>query len=769
MNSAHAGNSDKLQALRERLSVLNHDALPIATPYPSDLTLGEWIVAAVDVMRYIRDSKATLFRLDTNANLAQSTSVNRGAQLLQRAAEVDTVKQFLTKNHVIHPWAKLLLEEADKRGSANFVDQNLKSEDARLRYTAYLNDFVDQLRWQLEFASVKIELKEIQRRNRNYARDLQSYFLNLIDQSSDIRIARMEINFKTGGEEGYDGLFLRRLQEMLRSVQADLGDSFCGYAWKRDFGRLRGGIVHLVIAAIDNVVLETIMTRLRFSVTALALGTCHDLTRGAGSYFNYRAARNGSDPQLLSEELRRAHFYLTATDDILLYGSLSRVGWAECGPVHKSGGTKKVSGQSSTVMPSGTAGVDRSSIGTASTATIHDDVVILGASERTHQFGILGSCDGRRIALDLNDTHTTCLFGVPGFGKSYTLGAIAEMASMQVPSVNNLRQGLATMAFHYSDSMSYEPEFAAMTRGNSDLEQVQRLKEDFGASPKALSDVVMLVPDHKLEERRISYPSVEIHPLIFSSSELTVAHWRILMGAVGNSSSYVRQILNVLKSSGAPIKLEVLRTLVESSDLSDQQKRLARIRIDFASEYIQDTVPALSSLIRAGRLVIVDLRHEYLDKGEALGLFLVLLQLFAGADNEIASFNKLAIFDEVHKYAEDSELMAGLSVVVREMRHRGVSILLSSQDPFSLPKKLIELADQVILHRIDSPDWLKHLQGCNSALRVLTPHQMANLQVGEAYVWSNKATDAAFQSSPVKIQCRPRITMHGGSTKTAVR
>ena len=50
----------------------------------------------------------------------------------------------------------------------------------------------------------------------------------------------------------------------------------------------------------------------------------------------------------------------------------------------------------------------------------------------------------------------------------------------------------------------------------------------------------------------------------------------------------------------------------------------------------------------------------------------------------------------------------------------------------------------------------------------LTPEKMANLRPGEAFIWSSKATDEAFTKGAVKIRCRPRVTHHGGATKTAV-
>jgi hypothetical protein len=85
-----------------------------------------------------------------------------------------------------------------------------------------------------------------------------------------------------------------------------------------------------------------------------------------------------------------------------------------------------------------------------------------------------------------------------------------------------------------------------------------------------------------------------------------------------------------------------------------------------------------------------------------------------------------------------------------------------------VPISLIELSSQVILHKFNSPAWLKHIQKANAALGSLTPEKMANLRPGEAFIWSSKATDEAFTKSAVKIRCRPRVTHHGGATKTAV-
>ena len=244
-------------------------------------------------------------------------------------------------------------------------------------------------------------------------------------------------------------------------------------------------------------------------------------------------------------------------------------------------------------------------------------------------------------------------------------------------------------------------------------------------------------------------------------------HWKFLMGAVGSQSMYLRQVNLIMRKLRDQLTLAGLLDGVESSALSEHLKDLANTRLQFAAEYIDDT-RQLSEVIRPGRLVIVDLRDAFIEKDEALGLFVVLLQIFAEATYEGYSFNKLVVFDEAHKYIENSDLVAGLIEVVREMRHKGTSIMVASQDPPSVPVSLIELSSQIILHKFNSPAWLKHMQRANAALDSLTPEKMSRLGPGEAYVWSSKATDDSFTMGAMRMRCRPRVTQHGGSTKTAV-
>lgn len=277
----------------------------------------------------------------------------------------------------------------------------------------------------------------------------------------------------------------------------------------------------------------------------------------------------------------------------------------------------------------------------------------------------------------------------------------------------------------------------------------------------------VLAPRDKVGDRKKQYPAIPVHPLTFASSELQAAHWKFLMGAVGSEATYIRQLNQLMRTMRENLTLEGLRTAVEHCSLPDNLKALARNRLSLAAEYIDDCA-RLGELIVPGRLLIVDLREEFIEKDEALGLFVVLLQIFAGAKYRAQRFNKLVVFDEAHKYIESPDLVDGLVSVVREMRHKGTSVLVASQDPPSVPIALIELSSQIILHRFNSPAWLKHVQKANASLSNVSAEQMARLATGEAYVWSSKATDPVFSREAVRVLCRPRVTAHGGSTKTAV-
>jgi hypothetical protein len=391
--------------------------------------------------------------------------------------------------------------------------------------------------------------------------------------------------------------------------------------------------------------------------------------------------------------------------------------------------------------------------------------VVLGTDRASFQRGLLGHWSGRAVELDLAGCHTISIFGVQGFGKSYTLGTIAEMATMPIAGVNVLPHPLATLIFHYHRSDSYPPEIVAARMPNDDPSELAQLHHA-GLLPQGLPDVVVLVPPGKIDARRREFRDVDVQPIFFGANELGAEGWRLLMGASGNDALYLRQLSSALRRRRDRLELDALRSDLEDADLAPAARRLLEDRLALAGEYLSPEM-RLSRLFRPGRAVIVDLRDEWIEKEEALVLFVVLMRIFARASGEGAPFNRLVIFDEAHKYFGDVDMMAEVVETIREARHHGTSVVIASQDPLCIPRAVIELSSMLVLHRFTSPTWLRHLKSATSALEAVGDRDVGTLKPGEALVWAQRCTQPRFTETPQRLWMRPRVTKHGGATRMA--
>jgi len=390
--------------------------------------------------------------------------------------------------------------------------------------------------------------------------------------------------------------------------------------------------------------------------------------------------------------------------------------------------------------------------------------ITLGAKKRSTIWGRIGKTGERFVSLDLDQPQTISVFGVQGAGKSYTIGSLVEMVTQSINNINKIHQpAQASVIFHYSQSEFTAPELTSLPCKNNNQADIKCLNDIYGAAPKGQGNVVLLVPPDKLEQRQREYPSLEVVPLYFNSKELSASHWKLLMSAVGNGSTYIKQISHILKLNRQNLCVAGIKSAISDSPLNKHQKDLAMMRLEFAQSYIKDDVTPITQILEPGRVVIVDLRDQFIEKEEALGMFQCLLQLFS----DYSGCSKSIVFDEIHRYCDDSALVKMLIEAVREMRHKATSIIISSQDPLSVPLPIIELSTQIILHKMNSPEWLRHLQKACIGLKNLSAKSVHELNSGEAFIWSSKSSEPAFEKGAVKVTCRPRITLHGGSSITS--
>jgi hypothetical protein len=413
-------------------------------------------------------------------------------------------------------------------------------------------------------------------------------------------------------------------------------------------------------------------------------------------------------------------------------------------------------GQSDEVSEGANPPVDDNAISLSS-------VDLIGHASSTSQFAVIGShhSTGAPVALDMGGTNVITVFGVQGSGKSYTLGSLVEGGLIHVPALGPLPKPLATVVFHYSADATYRSEFATLAQPTQDPIAVEWLREH-GATPTAVDEVVVLVSERQLDRRRIEYSGLRVEPLGLSASELTLADWKLLMGIEGGKQMYAKELALVLRDLQADFTADQLKERIEQTDLPKQQKSIAKARVRFVEEYLR-TDGNVRDWLKPGRLLIIDVRDELIDKDEALSIFMVLLNRFAEVNAEGPDrFNKMVVFDEAHKYMTDTSLTDAIKEAVREMRHKGVTMVIASQDPLSVPTVVVELSTVIIAHRITSPAWLKSLKNSSQAFESAGKGELAGLRAGQALVWSAGGSNRYKQ--PQRVDTRPRLTQHGGGT-----
>lgn len=123
--------------------------------------------------------------------------------------------------------------------------------------------------------------------------------------------------------------------------------------------------------------------------------------------------------------------------------------------------------------------------------------------------------------------------------------------------------------------------------------------------------------------------------------------------------------------------------------------------------------------------------------------------------------------------------------IIRQQRHLGVRIIISTQEPTISPQ-LIDLCSLTIIHRFTSPEWYKTIQKHVPMGGEIAPHQadsdrkglsrVARLRTGEAIVFASSAhlvgEDGNLmntQHETFKVMIRKRITWDGGRSIVCIR
>ena len=400
--------------------------------------------------------------------------------------------------------------------------------------------------------------------------------------------------------------------------------------------------------------------------------------------------------------------------------------------------------------------------------------VIVGNTDfdKAHMWTRLGRTVGgdrqREVGLDLNATTCGALLGDQGSGKSYNLGNIVEAFTTQIPGANFLPKPGCALVFHYSNSQDYKPEVTLMNRANENPKEIELLQK-WGITPTGCKDVVVVCPQSQVAARRVEFPHLTIVPLLFHEEEVAVDSYINLMGDAASESFEIEVLMETMEELRDRLTVDnIEKAIAENKYLTEMQKNLLFLKIRKAKKFIT-TDQRIATVFRPGRVVVVDLRDEFMPKSTAFRLLLCLLNVFQNVTYGGSIFPKVLVADEAHEYADDAFLCANLVRCVRLMRHKSLTILVASQDPPSLPRKLLELISWSIMLNMGTKKWVEYMADCKAPIGKVDASLFCGLPSGTGWLWGRNCSDPLFQDAPQKIIFRPRATMHGGFTKSAIQ
>ena len=358
-----------------------------------------------------------------------------------------------------------------------------------------------------------------------------------------------------------------------------------------------------------------------------------------------------------------------------------------------------------------------------------------------------------KVFVNIIDPWCLIAVGIQGAGKSHTLMRLIESCSMNQPN-NILKTPMTSLICHYDPDLNNYCEAATLSYyPNSNVH-------------------VIVPPDVYLERKQFysSLPGVKIHPLLFQFKDLTIDHIRKLMTVdAGDNILYMHVLKNTLRkyqkdgnqlTSIKGLESDLIRKdVLQKQQLVPLKQRIALLQSLLAGEeenasikqdaiksgsYTEDIRDLFS---QKGAVLILDLSNPLMDQSEVCGVFNIFVDMFV---HYKVDHGKLLFFDEAHKFLNKStELAQTIVLSARELRHHGLRLLVSTQNPDVLPDELMELSSLAVLHQTFSPRWIKFLK-LRYPLSDHLVNRLEGLSVGQAVIYSPRA---AIHSQFVGSEC----------------
>ncbi|KAI1098362.1 hypothetical protein F4804DRAFT_324981 [Jackrogersella minutella] len=382
----------------------------------------------------------------------------------------------------------------------------------------------------------------------------------------------------------------------------------------------------------------------------------------------------------------------------------------------------------------------------------HAESLAVGPSRTPFaQYALLAGDAGRlinnseedpRIFYNVTTPSSTFICGSQGSGKSHTLSCMLENCLIPTSRLGRLPSPLTGIVFHYDTFIS---DSGGMPCEAAYLSTDPCVKVRVLCSPTnitTIKDTYKHLENVKVEELRLeeSYLNTKRmlelmafgdrnQPLYMHVIQRILREMRITQQGTRSAFKYTEFIQKLKGEQLTPDQMRPLQQRLDTLE-SFMVPEQVDFRAQLAAISLKSRKPAKYTTKlggtdwtpRSGELLIVDLSCPCITPNMACSLFNICLSIFLEQKSRIG---RVVALDEAHKYmgetAECETLTNNLLSVIRLQRHLGARIIISTQEPTISPK-LLDLCSITIVHRFNSPDWLrvltKHLAGISTASKV---------------------------------------------------
>ena len=396
--------------------------------------------------------------------------------------------------------------------------------------------------------------------------------------------------------------------------------------------------------------------------------------------------------------------------------------------------------------------------------------IFIGSNGNPEQWGLIGRSNGELVAVDLNEPHIVFVCGKQGSGKGYTIGVVSEMLlSRSIKGISQVRKPATTIVFH-KPREDMRSEFWSIINSNKNEEEVQKLQKEFNVKPRKLlnkKNFRIFVDPFVYENERKKFEEeygTKTSPIGINPFRLTAEDWpHVLSIGKRSGSMYVKKIFQIIKKTqyDDDFGIEKIRQLIEISDLNPNQKGFALMRLETLEEYLE--AKDFVNDLKLGGVNVFDLRKIMMEPDDIFSvMILVISSILNNEKTEHEQF--VFIINEAHDYLRkglSKDFIDYINYLIRKKRHAGTWLMLDTHFPEDVDNKVIKGSDIKIFHKSDviSSKILKQVVDGTET----PPHQ---LETGQAIIRADQSNRGA--DLLITVEIRPRITHHGGATKTAV-